>query len=48
MHDIKFIRDNPKIFDKKMNNRNVEIISENKIFSYNFYSSKLFLGFTLR
>ena len=29
MHDIKFIRDNPKIFDKKMNNRNVEISSEN-------------------
>ena len=29
MHDIKFIRDNPKIFDKKMNNRNVDISSEN-------------------
>ena len=29
MHDIKFIRDNPKIFDKKMNNRNVHISSEN-------------------
>ena len=28
MHDIKFIRDNPKIFDKKMNNRNVDINSE--------------------
>ena len=28
MHDIKFIRDNPKIFDKKMNNRNVDISSE--------------------
>ena len=26
---IKFIRDNPKIFDKKMNKRNVEISSEN-------------------
>ena len=25
-----------------------EIISKNKIISYNFYSSKLFLGFTLR
>ena len=29
MHDIKFIRDNPKIFNKKMNNRNVDISSEN-------------------
>ena len=29
MHDIKFIRDNPKIFDKKMNNRKVNISSEN-------------------
>ena len=29
MHDIKFIRDNPKIFDKKMNNRKVDISSEN-------------------
>ena len=29
MHDIKFIRDNPKIFDKKMNNRNVDDSSEN-------------------
>jgi len=29
MHDIKFIRENPKIFDKKMNNRNVDISSEN-------------------
>ena len=29
MHDIKFIRDNPKIFDKQMNNRNVDISSEN-------------------
>ena len=29
MHDIKFIRDNPKIFDKKMKNRNVDISSEN-------------------
>ena len=29
MHDIKFIRDNPKIFDEKMNNRNVDISSEN-------------------
>ena len=28
MHDIKFIRDNPKIFDKKMKNRNVNIFSE--------------------
>ena len=28
MHDIKFIRDNPKIFDKKMNNRNLDISSE--------------------
>ena len=31
MHDIKFIRDNPKIFDRKMNNRNVDISSENII-----------------
>ena len=29
MHDIKFIRENPKIFDKKMNNRNVDNSSEN-------------------
>ena len=29
MHDIKFIRDNPKIFNNKMNNRNVYISSEN-------------------
>ena len=29
MHDIKFIRDNPKIFNKKMNKRNVDISSEN-------------------
>ena len=29
MHDIKFIRDNPKIFNKKMNDRNVDISSEN-------------------
>ena len=29
MHDIKFIRENPKIFDKKMNDRNVNISSEN-------------------
>ena len=29
MHDIKFIRDNPNIFNKKMNNRNVDISSEN-------------------
>ena len=29
MHDIKFIRENPKIFDQKMNNRNVDISSEN-------------------
>ena len=29
MHDIKFIRDNTKIFDKKMNNRNVDISSKN-------------------
>ncbi len=28
MHDIKFIRDNPKIFDEKMKHRNVSIISE--------------------
>ncbi len=25
MHDIKFIRDNPKKFDDKMKNRNVKI-----------------------
>ena len=29
MHDIKFIRDNPKKFDEKMKNRNVNISSEN-------------------
>ena len=29
MHDIKFIRENPKIFDEKMNDRNVNISSEN-------------------
>ena len=29
MHDIKFIRDNPKIFNNKMNKRNVYISSEN-------------------
>tara|TARA_B100001057_G_C22815450_1_gene937219 strand:+ start:615 stop:1898 length:1284 start_codon:yes stop_codon:yes gene_type:complete len=28
MHDIKFIRDNPKKFDEKMKNRNVNISSE--------------------
>ena len=28
MHDIKFIRDNPKNFDEKMKNRNVNICSE--------------------
>ena len=28
MHDIKFIRDNPKKFDDKMKNRNVKIRSE--------------------
>ena len=28
MHDIKFIRDNPEIFDEKMNNRNVAINSK--------------------
>ena len=28
MHDIKFIRDNPLTFEKKMKNRNVCIISE--------------------
>ena len=31
MHDIKFIRDNPKIFDRKMNNRNVDISNDKKI-----------------
>jgi len=29
MHDIKFIRDNPKKFDEKMKNRNIDINSEN-------------------
>ena len=28
MHDIKFIRDNPKKFDEKMKNRNVNICSK--------------------
>ena len=28
MHDIKFIRDNPKKFDDKMKNRNVKIRSD--------------------
>ena len=28
MHDIKFIRDNPKKFNEKMKNRNVNIVSE--------------------
>ena len=29
MHDIKFIRDNPKKFDENMKNRKVDISSEN-------------------
>ena len=28
MHDIKFIRDNPKKFNEKMKNRNVNIVSD--------------------
>ena len=28
MHNIKFIRDNPKIFDEKMKKRNIKTISE--------------------
>ena len=28
MHDIKFIRDNPKTFDEKMKNRNIDISSD--------------------
>ena len=29
MHDIKFLRDTPKIFDKKMNHSHVDLRSEN-------------------
>ena len=29
MHDIKFIRENPKLFDEKMNNRYIDFSSEN-------------------